>query len=188
MFSGAERQGESDSAGLTALLESSVPGSHGALFLPYLAGERFPVLDAGARGCSVGLTPETTAADLARACLEGVAFSLRQGLEQLAIPPETVSVIGGGGREACWCQILADVLGLEIAVSRNAEYLPALAVAAIALMGMGKLPSYESFTAGLRRPESCVLYQPRREHRQMYSQMYDRYRRLYPALQGVFQS
>ena len=182
-----EHQGDIDYPAMTALLEDSVPGSHGALFLPYLAGERFPVLDSAARGCYVGLTPETTAADLARACLEGVAFSLRQGLEQLAIPPETVSVIGGGGREACWCQILADVLGLEIAAFRNAEYLPSLAVAAIALVGMGKHPSYETFTDGLRQPESCVLYRPRQEYRQMYDGLYDRYRRLYPALRSVFQ-
>ena len=68
------------------------------------------MLDPDIRGCWFGLSPETTVADLARASLEGVAFSLRQGLEQLPDTPTSVSLIGGGGQELVWCQLLADVL------------------------------------------------------------------------------
>ena len=85
-----------------ALLRASVPGSHGVFFLPYLNGERFPVLDPDIRGAYLGLTPETAPADLARAALEGVAFSLRQGLDQLDAAPsgaDTISLIGGGSQE-----------------------------------------------------------------------------------------
>ena len=106
-FSGRETV---DYGAAGALLTQSVPGSHGTLFLPYLVGERFPVLDPEAQGCYIGVTPATTAADLTRSALEGVAFSVRQGLEILDAEPQRVSLIGGGGREAVWCQILADVL------------------------------------------------------------------------------
>ena len=81
---------------LSRLLERSAPGSGGVLFLPYLVGERFPVLDPDVRGAFVGLSPQTGPADLARACLEGVACSIRQGLEKLDTAPEAVSLIGGG--------------------------------------------------------------------------------------------
>ena len=154
----------------------------GVMFLPYLVGERFPVLDADVRGGWVGLTPETAPADLARACLEGAAFSLRQGLELLGAAPESLSLTGGGGREAVWCQILADVLGSPVSVLPDADVLPARAVAAAALLGQGRVDSYEAFTAPLRRQEGGRLYVPSPEARRMYDRLYARFRRLYPAL------
>lgn len=185
---GGQAAGKADYANMAALLSASEPGSHGVLFLPYLAGERFPVLDPDIRGGYVGLTPQTTAADLARACLEGVAFSIRQGLEQLATRPEEISVIGGGGREAVWCQILADVLGREVAVFRDAELLPSLAVSSMALLAMGRIGSYTQFTDALRSGENSVLYRPGQEACRLYDRVYSRYCRLYPALKGAFEA
>lgn len=190
VFSGPERQaaGDVDYGAAGRLLSGSVPGSHGVLFLPYLVGERFPVLDPDIRGGYVGLTPQTTAADMVRACLEGVAFSIRQGLEQLATRPREISLIGGGGREAVWCQILADVLGQEIAVFRDAELLPSLAVSSIALLAMGKISSYTQFTDIIRGGENSVLYKPNPGARQLYDRAYSRYCRLYPALKDAFEA
>lgn len=189
VFSGpaAQAAGDIDYAAMSALLAESESGSHGVLFLPYLVGERFPVLDPDIRGGYVGLTPQTSAADLARACLEGVAFSIRQGLEQLATRPTAISLIGGGGRERVWCQILADVLGQEVAVFRDAELLPSLAVASTALLGKGVISSYEQFTQPLLEGDSCVRYAPRQAHRQLYNGLYERYSRLYPALKSLFE-
>lgn len=78
------------------LLEESEAGSHGTMFLPYLVGERFPVVDTQIRGGYVGVTPETTKQDLARSALEGVAFSIRQGIESIGRVPGKISLIGGG--------------------------------------------------------------------------------------------
>lgn len=177
--------GETDYAAMTALLAGSAPGSHGVMFLPYLVGERFPVLDPDVRGSWVGLTPETSPADLARACLEGVAFSLRQGLELLGTAPEELAFIGGGGREAVWQQILADVLGRPVSVSRNMDLLPARAVASIALLGQGRIGSYEAFTGSLRREAGRVSRTPSPEARRLYDGLYEKFRRLYPALRAV---
>ena len=171
---------------LGALLAGSRPGSGGVLFLPYLTGERFPVLDPAASGCCIGLTPETTAADLARAALEGVAFSIRQGLEQLNAAPRSVSLIGGGARETAWCQILADVLGQEIAVFQDAEQLAAMAVASAALLGLGRIESYEQFTAALGGTERCVRYAPRPELTAAYAPLYGKFCRLHPALRDLW--
>lgn len=169
-----------------ALLAPSVPGSGGTLFLPYLVGERFPVLDPDARGCYIGLTPQTTAADLARAALEGVAFSIRQGLERLDAAPQSISLIGGGGREAVWCQILADVLGREIAVFREAELLPAMAVASAALLGLGKIACYEQFTAPLGGMKSCTHYMPCTDSGKVYGPLYAKFCRLHPVLRALW--
>ena len=167
-----------DYEAISTLLDASVPGSHGVLCLPYLVGERFPVLDPAARGCFFGLTVETSAADLARACLEGVALSLRQGLEQFSVPPTSLSLIGGGGREAVWCQILADVLGHEITVFRDTQFRAAQALTGLACQGLGFSPAPGWANDG-------TICRPREEFRSVYDSLYCRYRKLYPALRGV---
>ena len=169
------KDGAADYEAVSALLKNSVPGSHGVLFLPYLVGERFPVLDPEARGCFFGMTAETTAADMARACLEGVAFSLRQGLEQLPVPPASISLIGGGGREAVWCQILADVLDHDITVLRDTEFRAAQALAALARQKAGSFALAEEGT----------VYHPRSKYEALYTDQYARYQKLYPALREL---
>lgn len=167
-----------DYRAVSGLLENSTPGSHGVLFLPYLVGERFPVLAPDARGCFFGLTAETAAADLARSCLEGVAFSLRQGLEQFSGPPVSVSLIGGGGRETVWCQILADVLGYAITAFRDTQFRAAQALAELAFRGLGA-------SIAPVREEEGVVYRPRQEYRTLYDTLYARYQKLYPALREI---
>src|SRR5205085_1246049 len=66
---------------LTAEAADVPAGSGGAIWLPYMMGERAPHLDPHARGAFVGLAASHTRAHLTRAVLEGVAFSLRDSLE-----------------------------------------------------------------------------------------------------------
>lgn len=170
------KDGAADYETVSTLLSSSVPGSHGVLCLPYLCGERFPVLDPDIRGCWFGLSPETTAADLARSCLEGVAFSLRQGLEQLPDTPVSISLIGGGGQEPVWCQLLADVLGHAITVLPDTQFRAAQALASLVR------PEHPVGTA---KAEPETVYLPWPEHRALYDGLYSGYRKLYPALRGL---
>ncbi len=174
---------DGDYDALSALLGRSSPGSGGVLFLPYLVGERFPVLDPDARGAFVGLTPQTSPADLARACLTGVACSIRQGMEKLESAPETISLIGGGARESVWRQVLADVLGKPVSVFRGSEHLPSLAVASMALRGLGRIGSYTAFTDSLTA--DADVYRPDPARREDCERLYRRYLRLYPALRAL---
>ena len=65
--------------------EGIPPGSEGLVALPYFAGERSPIWDPLARGLILGLTLSHTRAHLYRALLEGTAYGLRHGLEELQI-------------------------------------------------------------------------------------------------------
>ena len=51
------------------------------------------MIDPDIRGAYYGITPDTSAEDLTRACLEGVAFSVRQGLELIDCEVKSVSLI-----------------------------------------------------------------------------------------------
>lgn len=185
VFTPGERR-EIDYPLIEQILEASEPGSHQVMFLPYLVGERFPVMDAQVRGTYVGITPETDRADLIRACLEGVAFSIRQGIESLGDAPEKISMIGGGARSEAWCRIFADVLQMPVYVYRNADVLPALAIASAVLLEQGQLSSYSEFTRRLQGAEYCSVYYPCTEYAGVYERQYEKYLKLYPAMKGFY--
>lgn len=171
---------------VSGLLKKAVPGSHGTYFLPYLAGERFPVMDADIRGGYLGLSPETTASDLMQSALEGVAYSIRQGIETFKQPVKRLTLIGGGARETAWCQILSDVTGQAIAVYRDPDLLPALAIAAAVLLAEGVIADYSEFISGLEAQGHCDIVTPDPEAVRIYADAYERYKKIYPLVREFY--
>lgn len=98
-----------------ALGASAVPGRSVPLFLPHLQGERAPLWDSASRGVFARLDPGSSAAEMARAVMEGVAYAGRWAFEALyqsaAVDPAVINIGGGGSLSDAWCQIRADVLG-----------------------------------------------------------------------------
>jgi xylulokinase len=89
----------------------------GLTFLPYLTGERTPWLNPAARGGWLGLALDHTRGAMMRAAFEGVAFSLRAGLDAIRASGATVTTLklaGGGSVDARWRQLLADALNVEL--------------------------------------------------------------------------
>jgi xylulokinase len=89
----------------------------GAVFLPYLTGERSPWMEPSLRGGWMGAAPGDDAGSLMRAALEGVAFGVRAGLEALraqGAAPARLRLAGGGTVHPAFRQLLADVLGLPL--------------------------------------------------------------------------
>ena len=169
-------------ADLTGLAAQAPPGAEGLLFLPYLSGERTPHLDPLARGAFVGLTTRHTAAHMARAVMEGVTYSLRDGLEimrGLGIDLSEVRAIGGGARSALWRQMQADIFGAEVA-TLAAEEGPAYGAALLAGVGAGLFADVGAAV------ERCVavaaITRPDPPAQQRYDQAYAIYRQLYGDL------
>lgn len=102
---------------LVGIAQQRPSGPRTISFLPFLTGERGGVAQPGSRGAWVGLDPRATREDLARAALEAMAFTVRRALELLPdapAPDEVVRLTGGGSREPCVQQLLADVLGRAV--------------------------------------------------------------------------
>ena len=120
-----------------AAAASSQTGAGGVSVIPYLAGERGGVAQPSSRGAWLGMSDATTPADLARAAIEGMLFTVRQGVELLAGAQQAVRVSGGGVREPFVAQMLADVLDATISVvpDRSAS---ALGAAMLAATGVGQ--------------------------------------------------
>src|SRR4029079_6336234 len=113
------------------------PGADGALWGPYLMGERAPYMDPTIRAGLVGLAASHTRAHVIRAVMEGVAFSLRDSLtifSELNVPVEKIRLGGGGARSPLWRQIQADVYGRAVEILAAEE---GAAFGAAILAGVG---------------------------------------------------
>ncbi len=171
---------------LVAAAAEVAAGSEGLWFLPYLSGERSPHADPLARGAFVGLTLSHDRRHLTRAVLEGVAFGLRDGLNLMigaGMPaPEHIRVSGGGTASALWRQILADVLGAEIATVNTTEG-AAYGAGLLAAVGAAWYPTVEA--AAERLVSATPAAEPGPDAT-LYAQAHAVYGELYPALAPVF--
>lgn len=162
-------------------------GSEGLLFLPYLTGERTPHPDPFARGSFIGLTVRHTLPHMTRAVLEGVAFGLRDSFELMKgiglSTIQQVRVSGGGARSPLWRQILADVLGSELATVNTTEG-AAYGAALLAGVGAGLWPSVDDACATAIRVTGSTT--PNAATVQYYDKAYAQYRQLYPILKPIF--
>jgi xylulokinase len=96
---------------------TSVPGANGVTLVPYLDGERTPLLPS-ASGTLFGIRTTTTGADIVRAAVEGVICGLLAGvdaLERCGVDTSgRVLAVGGGARSALYRQVLADLSNREV--------------------------------------------------------------------------
>ena len=161
------------------------PGVEGLLFAPYLAGERTPHADPGARGAFAGLGLRHDRGALARAVLEGVAFGLRDALdlvEQLGGRPRVGRISGGGARSQLWLEIVASVLEMPLeatVVDEGAAY-------GAALLGGVAAGVWDDVREAV---SACVkvtrTIEPRPEWIAPYAEARERFRGLYPALRPL---
>jgi xylulokinase len=172
-------------AALTEEASQAPPGSNGALWAPYLMGERTPHLDPEARAALIGLTADHTRSHIVRAILEGVAFSLRDTLSifaELRVPVRQIRLGGGGARSSLWAQIQADVYGRT--VSRvEAEEGAAYGAALLAGVAAGAWSSVAAACDAIVRIAAEV--HPDATAAKVLDRQYARYRKIYPALRSI---
>lgn len=173
-------------ADLNALAERSRPGAHGVFFLPYLLGERCPHPDADARGAFIGLTTNTTLADLVRAIMEGVAFSLRDVATLLmnqGVKLDSCRIAGGGSQSETWRNIFSDTFGCPVSTVAASAEGTAYGTALLAGLSDGRW----SEPGALRRlvPASTTNL-PNSATSAAQQQRFALYRRFYPALADLF--
>jgi xylulokinase len=136
----ARLTGEADLPRLVEAAQRRGITRHSPFFLPYLSGERTPYNDAHARGVFFGITPDTSAADLTGAVLEGVALAFADGLDVLVEKGGAVgeiSVTGGGARLPYWGQLLAAALQRPLTYRSGGEVGAALGAARLARLAVG---------------------------------------------------
>ena len=98
---------------------------HDLAVLPFIAGERSPGWSGDSSMLISGISLATTPLDLARASLEAVAYrwAIIAGLLRTAVPDAELVVASGGGLKYVpnWAQVIADTLGMPVAISDETE-------------------------------------------------------------------
>lgn len=163
-------------------------GANRLVYLPYLMGERSPLLDADARGAFIGLSGIHARRDLLRAVMEGVTYSMRQNLDVLrgmGIAPAEMRACGGGARSPFWRQMMADVFALPVRTVKNTEG-PALGAAILGGVAAGLYADIPSACAALIQENEPQL--PDVQRHVDYEKYYDLYVSLYPALKDAYRA
>ncbi|MCM1101838.1 MAG: xylulokinase [Clostridium sp.] len=162
-------------------------GENPVYFLPYLMGERSPHNDPKARGTFIGMTMDTSAADMTQAVLEGVAFALRDSLEvarSLGICPERTKICGGGAKSPLWKKMIANIMNLKVDVMESEEG-PALGAAMLAAVACGEYLTVEAAAESIVKVTETIEPDPVLVAK--YDSRYAKFKEIYPACRKVFE-
>ena len=169
----------------TGITEDKLGENH-VYFLPYLMGERSPINDTNARGTFIGMTMDTTRADLTQAVLEGVAFAIRDSFEvakSLGLDITSSKICGGGAKSPLWKKIFANVLNIKLEVPVS-EQGPGMGGAMLAMVACGAYPSVQAAAEALVSVANTV--EPDPELVAKYENRYQTFRKIYPACKELF--
>ena len=161
-------------------------GENHVYFLPYLMGERSPHNNPNARAVFLGMSMDTTRADMTQAVLEGVAFALRDSLEvarSLGISLTRTKICGGGAKSPLWKKIIANVLNLKVDVLESEEG-PSMGGAMLAAVACGEYESVEEIAAKVVKVVETV--EPDAELAAKYEERYREFKEIYPACKPLF--
>ncbi len=148
-------------ASAAAELALQASDSGGVYLVPAFVGLGAPYWDASARGLITGLTRGTTAAQVARATLESIAFQVRDVFEAMRedAPLELPELMadGGASQNDFLMQLQADILGRPVVRHRSMD-LSAIGAAWLAGLAVGFWSSLEEVEA---LPRAEDRFEPR---------------------------
>lgn len=161
-------------------------GKNHIYFLPYLMGERSPINDTDARGMFIGLTANSTRADMTQAVLEGVAFAIRDSFEiaeNLGISITRSAICGGGSKSTLWKKIFANVLGIPLDIMKT-EQGPSYGGAMLAMVACGKYDCVQTAVNALVEITDTVY--PDKQLTMLYEKRYTEFKKIYPSVKKLF--
>lgn len=156
------------------------------LFLPHLYGERAPLWDPHCRAVFAGIGGDTALPELSLAVLEGVAYSARLLFQALLAgagrPYQSLFLGGNGSRSDLWCQIRADVLGVEL---KRLAFLDVGVLGAAIMAGTG-VGLYASLGEAARHMVKVgTVFTPEPGRKSRYDEMFQIYQDTYQALKAT---
>lgn len=161
-------------------------GENHVYFLPYLMGERSPHNDPSARASFIGMSMDTSRADMLQAVFEGVAYGLRDSLEvarSLGVAPERTTICGGGAKSPLWRKIVANIMNMKVDTVEVEEG-PAYGGAILAAVADGCFNNVEEATSKIVKNKDTT--EPDLVLVEKYEQGYQKFKKFYPALKGLF--
>lgn len=172
---------------LNRMLDQTQPGCLGLMVQPFWTpGVRSPGPEA--KGAILGFGDVHTRAHIYRAILEGLAFALLQGKQEiekrLGQRINTLVAAGGGAQSRQVLQLTADVFGQQVHRPQTHET-SGLGAAITLAVGLGFYPDFTSAVQNMSRLKPGIA--PNAQNHRLYSQLFSRvYKKLYPRLKPVY--
>ena len=169
-------------------VQEAAPGSNKLLFLPWLYGERSPILDTYARGGFINLSLSHSIREISRSIFEGIAMNTRwmlSGIMESGIQFKEVNAVGGGAKSDIWMQILSDITGFKINKMEDPQNATLKGIALISLLSLGKIKNYyetENFV------NVNKIFEPNTENRGVYDELFENFKNIYESLKGIFEN
>jgi L-ribulokinase len=168
---------------LTALADQLAPGESGLLALDWHNGNRTVLVDQRLTGAVLGLTLQTTPAELYRAWIEATAFGARVIMERFEEYGQKVEqIINCGGisvKNPMVMQIYADIMGRPIAISRSTQT-AALGSAVAAAVAAGAFPGFAEATDKMTALNPRI-FTPTPESQKVYNRIFAQYQNIHDA-------
>lgn len=161
-------------------------GENNVYYLPYLMGERSPHNNPDARALFIGMSMDSTRADMTQAVLEGVAFAIRDSFEvakDLGIKIEETKICGGGAKSPLWRKIIANVLNIKVNIIESEEG-PGLGGAMLAAVACGEYSSVEEAAAKIVKVIDTV--EPDAALAAKYDEKYAKFKEIYPTVKTLY--
>lgn len=159
------------------------PGESGLLALDWHNGNRTILVDPRLTGAVLGLTLQTTPAELYRAWIEATAFGARVIMERFEEYGRHVErIINCGGisvKNPLVMQIYADIMGRPLAISRSAQT-AALGSAIAGAVAAGAYPSFAEATEAMTGLHPRA-FEPNPDDQRTYDRLYALYRQIHDA-------
>jgi gluconokinase len=168
-------------------LEAEKEKSLNLFFLPYITGERDREIGNIASGVFFGLRNYHNKGHMIRACMEGVAFSLKtiyDALRDNNVRVKEIRAGGGGTNSPLWMDIFSSIFGLPIKVS-NVEEPALLGSAILGFYALGKFSDLDSATKKMVKVEK--IYIPSNDKIEYYEKRFKFFKFLIKNLKEAFE-
>lgn len=167
-------------------LDSEISDDPGdILVLPHFSGAANPYMDSFSKAAFLGVTLETTKADLYKAIMEGVTYEMLLNLKHLkksGISPEKLYATGGGAMSSVWLQMKANILGLPITALDAPE---AGTAGTVMLTGMAIGAFKNKNEAKKIMVKEVKTYLPNEEKHKKHLEIFERYEKIYKAVRPL---
>ena len=171
----------------TKMAEEIEAGSEGVVYLPYLSGERTPVMDSKAKGVYFGLKLQHDRRHLIRATMEGIIYSLKDCLlilQELGIDSDQVIASGGGASSELFLQLQADIFEKEIKVC-NVKEQACLGACILAGAGTQSFTIEDAVENYVTFDEKIIV--PISEHTKIYRKYFEIYHEIYKNTKQIME-
>ena len=144
-------------------IENSSIRKTGLFFVPYLLGAMGPYWDSNARGILIGISGNTSQTDIYRSIMESIVleqiFTLNIILKKINKRIKKIIAVGGGAESDVWCQMFANISGLNIERPQNSEG-TSLGIVILSLTNLGYYNSIKSAASSILRKQKKTIFVP----------------------------